>query len=61
MKSMKNLNTELTYREHWAKVDIRRDIQSEFVTIAICDLYDTSDTDIKKSSIRIHLEKWRKV
>ena len=29
MKSMKNLNTELTYREHWAKVDIRRDIQSD--------------------------------
>ena len=29
----------------------------QFVTIAICDLYDTSEPDIKESGIRVYLEK----
>ena len=33
----------------------------QFVTIAICTWHDTLDPDIKKSKIRVYLEKWRKV
>ena len=32
-----------------------------FVTISICDLYDTPEPDIKKTKIRIYLQKSRKV
>ena len=48
-------------------IDFKKDYQKthisgrQFVTIAICDLYDALDPDIKKPKISIYLEKWRKV
>ena len=33
----------------------------QFVTFAICDLYDTPDPDVKKNKIMVYLEKQRKV
>ena len=63
-KSMRNWNTNLTScGEYLANVAIKKRHLSgkQFVTIAICDLYDIPDQDIKKTEIRVYLEKWRKV
>ena len=64
-KSMKNGNTKLTSRgEYLTKIDIRRGIfQGDSLSqllFVIC-MYDTSESDIKKTKIRIYLEKSKKV
>ena len=63
-KSMKIWNTNLTsYGVYPGKCwHQKRHISGkQHVTIAICALYNSPDPDIKKSKIRVYLEKWRKV
>ena len=55
-----------------SKVDIMREISGkvsnqkidiwgrQFIIIATCNLYDTSNQDFKKSRISVYLEIWRK-
>ena len=63
-KSMKNYNTDLTScGEYLSNILISEELhfrQTIFI-ITICALYDTCNPDIKKSKIRVYLEKWRKV